>query len=299
MAQYHHDKARTRQENTLLTETLDTGTGLSPRDGRGTAAALGHGRFPYGSVGSEVQGPKRHFSTATTRTVQGIHYHAPMAYLFPKPLGSTGLLLPSQEPRARGPGLQNVPCTNTQQAGRAKSYRGVCGRVEAGIPTASEAGREPYSSSSSPGKEDTLRIPHQTKQRDSPPPVPAPPLLVSAAPRALRKPGAAARMEEEEEGEGGGGGGRAATASPAASARFVRCLYAVGFLVSGGPGACGGRPRPGTGSGSSAGQGCRGASLQRPLGNARACGAGGVQRLGSLTAANSHAVRHTGRIFIL
>lgn len=187
-----------------------------------------------------------------------------MAYLFPKPLGSTGLLLPSQEPRARRPGLQNVPCTNTQQAGRAKSYRGVCGRVEAGIPTASEAGREPYSSSSSPGKEDTLRIPHQTKQRDSPPPVPAPPLLVSAAPRALRRPGAAARMEEED--EGGGGGGRAATASPAASARFVRCLYAVGFLVSGGPGACGGRPRPGTGSGSSAGQGCRGASLQRPLG---------------------------------
>ncbi|OWK58219.1 Major facilitator superfamily domain-containing protein 9 [Lonchura striata] len=35
-------------------------------------------------------------------------------------------------------------------------------------------------------------------------------------------------MEEEEEDEGGGD--RAASASPAASARFVRCLYVVGFL---------------------------------------------------------------------
>ncbi|XP_005486508.2 major facilitator superfamily domain-containing protein 9 [Zonotrichia albicollis] len=35
-------------------------------------------------------------------------------------------------------------------------------------------------------------------------------------------------MDEEEEDEGGGG--RAATASPPVSARFVRCLYAVGFL---------------------------------------------------------------------
>lgn len=33
-------------------------------------------------------------------------------------------------------------------------------------------------------------------------------------------------------------GGRGAAASPGASARFVRCLYAVGFLVSGGGGLC-------------------------------------------------------------
>ncbi|NWV91796.1 MFSD9 protein, partial [Machaerirhynchus nigripectus] len=43
-----------------------------------------------------------------------------------------------------------------------------------------------------------------------------------------RRPGAAAaRMEEEEDEESGG---RRAAGSPAASARFVRCLYAVGFL---------------------------------------------------------------------
>jgi len=45
-----------------------------------------------------------------------------------------------------------------------------------------------------------------------------------------RRPGAAAgRMAED--------GGRGGATSPAAARRFVRCLYAVGFLVSGEPAA--------------------------------------------------------------
>ncbi|NXH55653.1 MFSD9 protein, partial [Rhabdornis inornatus] len=44
-----------------------------------------------------------------------------------------------------------------------------------------------------------------------------------------RRPGAAGRMDEDEE-EEEAAGGRGVAASPAVSARFVRCLYAVGFL---------------------------------------------------------------------
>lgn len=86
---------------------------------------------------------------------------------------------------------------------------------------------------------------------------------VSALPRALRRPGAAARMEEEEEQEGGGG--RGAAGGRAASARFVRCLYAVGFLVS--HGAREREPAP------FQAKGCwlRGASPQLRLGSERQC----------------------------
>lgn len=116
----------TRQENTLLPGTPDTGTGLSPRHGRGAAAALGHGRFPCGSVGSEVPGPKSHLSTATTRTVQGIHYHAPMAYLFPKSLGSTWLFLPSPEPQGpKGTGCKIFP-VQTRKRQEGQSPTEVC-----------------------------------------------------------------------------------------------------------------------------------------------------------------------------
>lgn len=212
-------------------------------------------------------------STATTRTVQGTHYHAAMAYLFPKPLGSTWLFPPSTEPQAtRGRVVKFLPCKHGRGRKGKVLQRVVCGRVEAGITTAPEAGGEPYSSSFSPEKDDTRRIRCQTKQHPTLSPAARP--SASAAPRALRRPRAAARMEEEDE----GGGGRGAAGSPAASARFVRCLYAVGFLVShgvrpAGPAAPGNenlllsRPKA---------AGACGASLQLLLRNAGVCSAGGV-----------------------
>lgn len=122
----------------------------------------------------------------------------------------------------------------------------MCG--EGGIPTASKTCRDPYSASSSPEEEETRRLHSLRQTQRQPSPLSSPHRLhVAAAPPALRMLRAAAatrrgpaaaggRMEEEEEEDGGRGD---AGGSTAASGRFVRCLYAVGFLVSGQAG-CGG-----------------------------------------------------------
>lgn len=51
----------TRQENTLLPQTLDAGTRLSPRDGPGRAAALGHGSFPGNRYDRRSKGTNPYF----------------------------------------------------------------------------------------------------------------------------------------------------------------------------------------------------------------------------------------------
>lgn len=222
-----------------MAEEQQRGWDTAPLQGTGTMAGA-RDKKPYFYSNHE------NCAGAITTLLRHVCFQSPSA-----PPGSSRL---PHSLRPRRDELQNFSRPNTEEEGRAKSYRAVCGRVEAGIPTAPEADGEPHSSSSSPGK--------RTGEGGSAPARPGRP-SVSALPRALRRPGAAARMEEEEEQEGGGG--RGAAGGRAASARFVRCLYAVGFLVS--HGAREREPAP------FQAKGCwlRGASPQLRLGSERQC----------------------------
>lgn len=173
---------------------------------------------------------------AITTLLRHICFQSPSA-----PPGSSRL---PQSLRPRRDELQNFSRANTEEEGRAKSYRVVCGRVEAGIPTAPEADGEPHSSSSSPEKADRRRTRRQTNNRRLCPGAARPPLRFRPAAGTAQ-----ARRRRPHGGGGGGAGGRRRPGGRGGPGR-LRPLRAVPLR-----GGIPGKPRgPGTGTCSFPGQ---------------------------------------------
>ena len=130
----------TRQENTSPPEIAGESTGLSPMRGPSNSSSGGtQPLFPMKEAGSEVRRSKSHLSTATERTVQGTHYHAPRVYFCLQSPSLLGCISASKAPppylalpaflRASGPEMTGCNTLHVQTRKKRQERQSPTGGV--------------------------------------------------------------------------------------------------------------------------------------------------------------------------